>query len=83
MRIQMVTCHECGGAGKQPAADVGPLLKAERIKRGIGLRQMERALDISRTYLTDLEKGTRRVTSKIASAYLEQLEKLGGRNGDR
>jgi hypothetical protein len=76
IKIKTVDCEACLGTGKQPDQGMGPLLKAERVKLGIGLRQMERAMDISRTYLVDMERGSRRMSNKMALLYREQLEAL-------
>ena len=81
IKLKMVECHECQGTGAEPDESAGPALRAERLKLGIGLRQLSRALDVSATYIMDIESASRRLNNRIAAQYLAKLKELTNGTG--
>lgn len=69
-------CGTCHGTGRIPASIVGPLLRAERIRRGIKTGDLARAMGISNTYRYDLEYSKRTLTAELLATYLNALRRL-------
>jgi transcriptional regulator with XRE-family HTH domain len=63
-------CKACKGKGKvrivNPAA-----LRARRVKLGLSLAEVGRAIGFGKMYLSDIETGRRRPTEEIVRAYLK------------
>jgi len=78
-KLKTQTCGACNGTGTLPSDDAGPLLKAEREKAGVQAKDIAEALNVSPSYLHDLERGNRRWTNELVESYMKALEKL--RNG--
>jgi transcriptional regulator with XRE-family HTH domain len=56
-----------------PPADLGPLLRSARERRGWSLREAARRVRISHTYLIDLEAGRRAPSVAVAEDLREQF----------
>lgn len=59
---------------RTPPADVGPMLKAARVRADLGLRETARAAQISHPTLYDLERGKSCPSRTVASALAAVLE---------
>lgn len=55
----------------------GPAKRKQRIKAGVGLRELAREMRVSAMYVVDLERGTRRFTEDMKGIYDNALTKLG------
>ncbi len=54
------SCRHCGGTGKEiDWRAMGRRVRAVRLDRGIGLRELARHVKCSPTYIVDLEAGRR------------------------
>jgi len=53
-------------------------LRARRLKRGCGLRELARLSGVSHSHLVNVENGTRNVTSETAGRISAALETKGG-----
>jgi transcriptional regulator with XRE-family HTH domain len=63
-------CRKCGGTGKElDPTRVGHEMRRLRKKKGIGLRDMAKRMDISAPYLSDLELGRRDWTEEKIAAF--------------
>ena len=56
-------CRHCGGSGVEidPIA-VGEMVRAARVARGLGVRQLARRIGCSAAWLSDVELGRRSVS---------------------
>ncbi len=57
-----------------PPPELGPLLRAARLRAGLGLRETARRVEISHPYLLRLESGERCPSQAIADALAEVLD---------
>lgn len=64
-------CSHCHGRGLIRSASPQSLRKA-RLDAEIGLCELARRLKLSAAYLSDVERGNRRVTERLLAAY-EQI----------
>lgn len=78
-KLKTQACGTCGGSGALPADDVGEVLREEREKFSITGVDLAAAMNISVSYLYDLEKGHRKWTNELLGSYQRALEGL--RNG--
>lgn len=63
-------CNRCNGSGSEPNdVKIGKTLKAFREKAGVSLRSTARTMDISPSYLVNLEQGTRRWNGDLIALY--------------
>lgn len=53
--------------------DFGALMRQERTKKGISLRELGKRLDLSPSYLGDIEFGRRSISVSTLERLLEQL----------
>lgn len=53
--------------------DFGSLMRQERTKKGISLRELGKRLDLSPSYLGDLEYARRSISATTLERLLEQL----------
>lgn len=53
--------------------DFGALMRQERTKKGISLRELGKRLDLSPSYLGDVEFGRRSISTSTLERLLEQL----------
>ena len=79
-KLKTQPCHACEGSGKIPADDVGTVLREEREAIDITQGAVADVLNISQTYLRDLETNRRRWTNELVTSYQQALERL--KNGD-
>lgn len=70
------TCGACGGRGTTPTREVGAHLAAQREKYGITQRALADKLNISRSYLSDLELDNRAWTNELVESYQQKLSEL-------
>lgn len=75
-KLKTKTCGNCGGSGSVPDDNVGAGLREEREKAGVTMKDMAEALNISASYLTDLERDNRRWTNELMESYQVKLEAL-------
>ncbi|MGH2366296.1 MAG: helix-turn-helix domain-containing protein [Chloroflexota bacterium] len=59
--------------GAQPDASAGAILRAARLTRGLTLRQLADAIDVTFAYIADLEANRRLPSEAIAVKLAEQL----------
>jgi transcriptional regulator with XRE-family HTH domain len=53
-------CKRCGGCGTEPDwRELGDAVRTARTQRGMGLRELARAVDCSPAYVSDVEAGRR------------------------
>lgn len=61
-------CQACGGSGNvrkvKPAS-----LRSRRQAAGVSLRAMAARIGVSPAYLSDVERGQRRVTERVVAAF--------------
>lgn len=56
----MRDCHRCGGSGKEPDwTQLGNVVRRERARQGLGLRELARAVGCSPAFVSDIEAGKR------------------------
>lgn len=68
-------CTTCGGTGFLPDdKETGDKFKFWRKEKAIGLREAARMLNISHTYLSQLERGERRWTSILIAEANEAIK---------
>lgn len=74
-------CSACGGEGYvwDPSEYIGRKMRETRKARGIGLRQMARRVRCSAPYLSDVERGNRKIGEPAirAMVVLGMTEELG------
>ena len=71
-------CHCCAGSGTETDnAKTGRAMSGLRLRAGIGLREMARALRISHSFLCQLEQGNRTWTEEVRFHYHQQLNLKG------
>ena len=74
-------CHCCEGSGEEADQTlIGFQWSMRRLDAGIGLRALARAMDISHTYLSHLEGGTRRWTKQTQHDYKSKLAELSAKS---
>ena len=65
-KVMSIPCSDCKGVGEMAAADAeallagrerGRMLREDRIRRGLSLREESRRLGISPVQLSDMERG--------------------------
>ena len=80
-----------------PPDELGPWLKAQRLRQGLGLRQAARAAKVDASRLSDIERGvdrnskqptrpSREVAARLAKAYdlgWDQVAEVAGWQGPR
>ena len=71
MNLQLLRrCSKCEGSGFVPDhQQIGAALREQRIKCGLKLRAVAKALDCSPTYVFDLEKGRRPFKGDMIKRY--------------
>ncbi len=73
----MKACDKCGGTGRIPDDRIyGAEMRKFREAAGITARTVARRLEVSASYLSDLEHGRRRWTPKLIFAYTTAVEDL-------
>ena len=85
MGKQIANCHCCGGSGKEEdLVQKGLALSGLRLRADVSMRAMARHLQISHTYLWQMEKGQRRWPTDVEFAYrsLCQYKGKARRGGD-
>jgi len=72
--IKKISCPKCNGTGfvTEPVS-IGKTLREMRLRAGWTLRQLADALDVSSSYLHDVEKGHRRIRNDRFAAAMEYL----------
>lgn len=66
-------CPYCEGKGKRWAVKA-ETLRARREGLGLSLREVARRASLSPAYVSDVERGNRRVTEKLARFYRDLKE---------
>ena len=67
-------CHRCGGSGKEPDWQaLGGRMRAERVRRGMSLRQAAVLVYASPSYISMLERYTYSWQGNVARRYLKLL----------
>lgn len=66
-------CPRCDGTGDLPD---GKTLRDLREAYGVSLRAVARALELSISYISDLERDKRNWTASLGTSYLAALESL-------
>ena len=67
-------CKRCHGSGKEPDwRALGIRVRTERVNKGLGLREVARAVRVSASFLSDLELGRRSWEGTKARAVLTML----------
>ena len=64
----MAYCDKCDHCRKVTLE--GEHIRSYRISRGLGLRELARHAEVSPSFLSDIERGNRRVTNEKGSAGL-------------
>jgi transcriptional regulator with XRE-family HTH domain len=59
----------CGSCGAPRSVVDGAWLRQQRIKAGLGLREMAQRLGFSAPYICDIELNRRNCTPKVRAAY--------------
>ncbi len=54
---------------------LGKSLRIQRENLGISMRGMAKVLDISSAYMSDIERGYRRINKQLSKAYTDELLK--------
>jgi predicted transcriptional regulator len=67
-------CEACDGRGHTVTADPAAL-RARRKLAGLGLRQLARSLELSPSYISDIERGKRNATQAIVEVYAAMVPK--------
>lgn len=75
-KLKTQPCSNCQGTGLLPADDVGPILRAEREKACLLQRDVADHMNISPTYIYDLETGRRPWTNELVAGYRTALVEL-------
>ncbi len=71
----MKKCPKCKGTGYiQDDAEIGKALSIKRRKALLTLREVSAKMDISISYLSDLEHGRKKWSAKLEQAYREAVE---------
>ena len=71
-------CRCCAGTGDEIDNEkIGLALSGLRLRARIGLREMARLLDISHSFLCQLEKGNRTWTDDLRIRYHKQINLKG------
>lgn len=76
MKLKTKECTHCSGTGKVPEEGSGELLRAERVRLGISIRKLAQALDLSPSYIDDMEKGRRGINTLRALQYLAKVKEM-------
>lgn len=71
--IQTIPCKRCDGEGTEAVID-GQKLRTAREQAGVSMGQMSRALGISVTHVSDLERGNRAFSEDLARRFLAVLK---------
>lgn len=74
--LKTKTCGACQGSGVLPGDTVGAQLRRQRESAGVKPSEMSTALNISPSYLYDLERNRRRWTSELVESYQRELKGL-------
>ena len=70
-------CSHCGGSGFEPDnRAIGQLMRDRRQQRKLGLREMAGLLELSPSYLSDLETGRRNWGHQNLARYEAIFEKV-------
>lgn len=63
-------CHCCTGTGKElDHAAVGASMRRLRTARGLSLQEISRRLDLSLSYVSDLERGRRNWNDELVERF--------------
>ncbi|HNR70411.1 MAG TPA: helix-turn-helix transcriptional regulator [Verrucomicrobiota bacterium] len=67
-------CRKCGGTGKElNHAVIGSQMKAERVRLGLSLEELGKAVGYSRQHIHSLERGERRWSSRLVERFNDAL----------
>lgn len=70
----MKICPKCGGTGKiQDDKVLGASLKKQREAKSLSLREVGRRMELSQSYICDLEHGRRIWSSDLEKRYLSAI----------
>lgn len=74
MNIHTKKCDRCDGTGRVPdPVAIGDHLRKKRENAGVSLRTIAKQMNISATYLSDMERGNRLWSVVKVEQYLEIL----------
>jgi len=66
-----IPCRRCGGSGVEvDDRDIGKRMRKLRQKRGLSLRDAAKKMQVTASYLCDLELGRRRWRAELQNGYL-------------
>jgi len=71
--IRTIPCKRCHGEGTEAVVD-GPTLRTAREQARVSMGEMARALGISVTHVSDLERGYRGFSEDLARRFLAVLK---------
>lgn len=74
--LKMKCCPACLGKGTVPGDTIGAQLRRLREAAGVKPTAMSTALNMSPSYLYDLERNRRRWTNELVKSYQNKLEGL-------
>ena len=77
----MITCRHCVGGFVDNPVYQGMMMRKERLKARVGLREVARQLGYSAAYLSDLELGRRAWNDDLVAAYDKVLK--GSKRNER
>lgn len=81
IKLKQVDCSSCGGTGKQyDPITTGPALRATREEAGVSREKLATAMEISSTYVYDIETDPRKTLApELVQRYLQEVAKLNGK----
>jgi transcriptional regulator with XRE-family HTH domain len=71
--LKTLECESCNGTGKQPD---GAYIRGQREKRGVSLRDAAEEMQISATYLSNIESGRRRATWELIKKFDNAMKRM-------
>lgn len=75
-KLRSKPCATCNGSGSVPDDSTGALLRKDREKAGITASAVANHMDISDSFLYDLEKDRRTWTAELVARYQAAMEEL-------
>lgn len=75
-QLKTKCCPMCQGSGSVPDDNAGATLRIERERAGVRVRDLATAMNISDSFLYDLERGNRKLTNELLESYQHGLKEL-------